>query len=273
YIEYIDFRVLGILLSLMIVMAAFQENGFFDRVGKRLLKKTKNTRQLCTILIGLCFFFSMLITNDVALITFVPFTMLIFITCRQEELLIPVIVLQTIAANLGSMLTPVGNPQNLYLYNLGGFTLLEFIETMLPYSAISLVAIIVWMLMICRRNKKIEMGSELDVARVDRTIVQKNAVYTILFDLCLLVVLKVLPYYAVLILVVVVTFIMDREVLKKVDYSLIFTFTFFFIFTGNIGRLEIAHSWLQSIVSGRETIVGILVSQIISNVPATLLLS
>ena len=112
YVNYIDFRVLGILLSLMIIMAGLQKNGLFDAIGCRLLEKTKNTMQLSMVLVFLCFFSSMLITNDVALITFVPFAVMTMQKCGQEKFLIPVIVLQTLAANLGSMLTPIGNPQS-----------------------------------------------------------------------------------------------------------------------------------------------------------------
>mgnify|MGYP002515054714 CR=1 FL=1 len=118
YLEYIDWHVLGLLLSLMIVMAGLQKCGVFDSLGEALLRKTKKVWQLCLVLILLCFFLSMLITNDVALITFVPFAIVALEKSKKECLLVPVVVLQTVAANLGSMLTPIGNPQNLYLYNL-----------------------------------------------------------------------------------------------------------------------------------------------------------
>lgn len=148
YLDYIDFRVLGILLSLMIIMAGWQKNGMFDAVGLWLLARTKNTVQLVGVLVFLCFFFSMIITNDVALLTFVPFAVVMLQRCNQERLMVLVLVLQTIAANLGSMLTPIGNPQNLYLYNLSGMGVGEFIKVMLPYTAISglLFAIVIFVL-------------------------------------------------------------------------------------------------------------------------------
>lgn len=272
YLGYIDFKVLGTLLSLMILMAGFQKNGLFDRIGAWLLKKTKNTRQLAVVLVMLCFFFSMLITNDVALITFVPFTMLVLKACGKEKLLIPVIVMQTVAANLGSMLTPVGNPQNLFLYNLGGFGLGEFVGIMLPYAAVSLLGILAWTLVVCRKTEAITVENAL-VSEVDAKAGLRNAVYLVLFVLSLLVVAKVLPYYLVLALVVLATLVLDWRVLKQVDYSLLFTFSFFFIFTGNIGQMEGAKAWLQSIVDGRAVLVGTAASQVISNVPAALLLS
>ena len=113
YFSYIDFRVLALLFSLMCVMNGFQQIGFFQKLAVFVLSKTENTRQLAGVLVFLCFFMSMLITNDVSLITFVPFTVLILTITGQEKLMVFVIVLQTIAANLGSMLTPIGNPQNL----------------------------------------------------------------------------------------------------------------------------------------------------------------
>ena len=137
YIDYIDFRTLGILWSLMVIMEGLSCNGLFEKIGYKLLKKTKNVWQLSITLVFICFFSSMLITNDVALITFVPFTMMILGKCEKQNLLIPIIVLQTIAANLGSMLTPIGNPQNLYLYGLWGVNIFTFIKNILPYSIVS----------------------------------------------------------------------------------------------------------------------------------------
>ena len=137
YLAYIDFRVLALLFCLMLVVAGFQSIGFFRYLGNRLLSGAKDTRTLCLLLTGLCFFSSMFITNDVALITFVPFAVLLFSMAEQTSLLIPVIVLQTIAANLGSMLTPVGNPQNLYLYSAFSLSMGSFLLSMLPVSALS----------------------------------------------------------------------------------------------------------------------------------------
>ena len=137
YLSYIDFRVLALLFCLMCVMNGFQEIGLFQKLAVFILSRTKNTRQLTAVLVFLCFFLSMFITNDVSLITFVPFTVLILTITGQAKLMIYVIVLQTIAANLGSMLTPVGNPQNLYLYSLSGMRISLFLKTMLPYTLLS----------------------------------------------------------------------------------------------------------------------------------------
>lgn len=130
----------------MALMAGFQSMGVFEEISRKLLNKVNNIRQLVVTLTLLCFFFSMIITNDVALITFVPFTFVLFDMLGQTEekkWLIPVVILQTIAANLGSMLTPIGNPQNLYLYGKSGMTFEKFIILMLPYTVLSLVMLLI----------------------------------------------------------------------------------------------------------------------------------
>ena len=143
YKEYIDFRSLGILWGLMIIIQGLRENTVFEKIGDVLLKRVKKSWQLALVLVFMCFVSSMFITNDVALITFVPFALLTLHSCNREDLMIPVIVLQTVAANLGSMLTPIGNPQNLYLYGLTKMGLFEFMGCMLPYTLASAVLLIV----------------------------------------------------------------------------------------------------------------------------------
>lgn len=279
YVEYIDWRTLGILLSLMIVMAGFQKNGLFDEIGVRLLSRTKNTAQLTGVLVFLCFFSSMLITNDVALLTFVPFAVLTLRKCKQERLMVLVIVLQTIAANLGSMFTPIGNPQNLYLYQLSGMGLGEFLLFMLPYTAVSGLLLLITIFVFSARKQKLSLengafqekgsSSEKSAAFAGR----KNVLYLVLFLLCLLVVARLIPYYLALVAVLAAVALADREVLKNVDYCLLFTFIAFFIFTGNLGNLPAFKIVLEELVESRELFVGILASQCISNVPAALLLS
>lgn len=273
YLSYIDWRVLGILLSLMLITAGLQKNGLFDAVGKKLLIHTKNTMQLMAILVFLCFFSSMLITNDVALLTFVPFALLLLKKCGQEHLLIPVIVLQTIAANLGSMLTPVGNPQNLYLYQLSGFGFGEFVLYMLPYAAVAGLLLAAAIIGLGRKKESVTMDETCFEKRQMQLNQKKIGIYLLLFLCSLLVVAHILPYGAVLLLVLVSVAVCDRDVLFQVDYCLLFTFIAFFIFTGNLGCMEKFQETLEEIVTGREILVGILASQCISNVPAAFLLS
>lgn len=269
YISYMDFRVLVLLFALMAVMGGLQSLGIFEKLSYSLLKYVKNTRSLTLLLVSLCFFLAMLITNDVALITFVPFTILILEKVDKPNLLIPVIVLETIAANLGSMLTPVGNPQNLYLYGLSGLSITEFLVHMAPATILSYV-----LLLICIFLQKKE---NIRLAHENETTIPKNpaltAYYFVLFALCLLTVAYIIPYPLLLIVSIPVLLIWDRTTLKNVDYSLLLTFISFFVFIGNMQRIPSVANMISSLVEGRELIVAFLASQIISNVPAAMLLS
>ncbi|MBO5259085.1 MAG: anion permease [Agathobacter sp.] len=274
YIDYIDWRVLGILLALMIIMEGLKENGLFASIGNALLKKTKKVWQLCAVLVFLCFFLGMFITNDVALITFVPFAIYVLKQSHKEELAAFIIVLQTLAANLGSMLTPIGNPQNLYLYQLGGYTMGEFLKVMLPVTVASGVMLILCLFFIPGKMQKLEQEN---ISRNNKDFTKKEkrniGVYLVLFVLALSVVLRLIPYYIVLGIVVLLVLILERKILKQVDYCLLLTFICFFIFIGNLGNLPVFKETLEGLVTGRELLAGVISSQVVSNVPASLLLS
>lgn len=282
YLGYIDFRTLAILFCLMGVMAGLQKIGVFKGIARKLLGFVKSGQSLVLTLVLLCFFSSMLITNDVALITFVPFTFTVLDLLGEEQrkrLLQPVVVMQTIAANLGSMLTPVGNPQNLYLYGKAGLSVGAFLGLMLPYTGLSFVLLTVRGLLlgrVCPMDFRLEnvFGQEVSGSRKDaKTEVYPVVMYLILFFFCLLAVGHILPWQAVFVMVFFVIFAADKQVLARVDYSLILTFTGFFIFIGNVGRMPVFCDFLQNIITGRETCTSIIASQVISNVPAALLLS
>lgn len=273
YLSYIDLRTLAILFSLMIVIAGLRAGGIFYRIGKVLLNKTRNIRQLSFVLIFLCFFSSMLITNDVALITFVPFSIFVLSECKREDLLIPIIVLQTLAANLGSILTPIGNPQNLYLYSLSGMSFGGMLKVMLPYTIASAILLVISILLIKGGTSSISR-SQNDMRPAKLNLLEyKNIFYVALFVLAILCVLRIVSFWILVVAVFVVTLIIDRKTLLSADYILLLTFVGFFIFTGNIGRLPSLHGALTSIVSGHEVLSGVVSSQVISNVPAALLLS
>ena len=269
YIEYMDFRVLVLLFALMTVMSGLQSLGIFEKLSYSLLKYVKSTRSLTLLLVSLCFFLAMFITNDVALITFVPFTILILEKIDSPKNLIPIIVLETIAANLGSMLTPIGNPQNLYLYGLSGLSISEFLLHMAPSTIISFV-----LLIICSLFLKKE---EITILETTNTVENKKPVltayYFVLFILCLLTVAYLIPYPVLLLVSIPVLLIWDNETLKKVDYSLLLTFISFFVFIGNMQRIPAVAEMISSLVEGKELITAFLASQIISNVPAAMLLS
>lgn len=277
YMDYIDFRTLAVLFSLMTVMAGLQRQGVFDRMGRALTAHTGGIFRLVLVLSGLCFFGSMVITNDVALMTFVPFTFAVLSNLREEtrlRLALPVVCMQTIAANLGSMLTPIGNPQNLYLYSKSGMSIAHFIGIMFPYTMVSLILLVAWAALLCH-GKKENLSSGINRTQ-NRTASDNPAIvalYGILFVLCLSVVAHVVPYWTALAAVLFCTFCADRITLRRVDYSLLLTFIAFFIFIGNIGRIPAFSAWLQQVLSGREVPVAVFASQVTSNVPAALLLS
>ena len=274
YLEYIDFRTLSILFCLMAVMAGFRKIGVFSRIAEALLIKVRSVRMIMLILVMLCFFCSMLITNDVALITFVPLTIIVLKIAGEEQyhrLLLPIVIMQTIAANLGSMLTPIGNPQNLYLYGQSGMSFSSFLGLMLPYSALSLFLLLSWIFISTAKSRTLVQVTFQNPQKI--TSKSKLMIYSLLFLLSLLTVARVISYWIVLAIVVVVIVITDFTILKNVDYCLLLTFVGFFIFIGNIGRIPQIHDFLQNIINGREVITSIISSQFMSNVPAALLLS
>ena len=272
YAGYIDWRSLGILWSLMIITKGYMQNGIFEKIGHALLTRTRKMWQLIAVLVGLNFFSSMIITNDVSLITFVPFAIMMLKQCGRQELMIPVVVLQTIAANLGSMLTPIGNPQNLYLYGLAGKGIGEFIMWLLPYTIVSALLLVISILLIKNKNEIICI-EDTDSEAAHNTSVPRVMDYSVLFILALLVVARVLTWYILAAAVLITVLLLEKNVLAKADYALLLTFIGFFIFTGNMGRVEPVAHFLAGIVNSRELEVGIITSQCISNVPAALLLS
>lgn len=269
YITYIDTHTLLILFCLMAVMAGFKSLGLFQYIGEALIKRFRTTRGLVAVLVFLCFFSSMFITNDVALITFVPLALLILSKTGMGFAICFVVTLMTIAANLGSMMTPVGNPQNLYLYSTSGMALGEFILLMLPFT---IMAALILVVCICMYYKSTPVsGCRFDK---ENSINWKKVIYyLILFVLCLLCVVDVLSVELLFVIVFIAVAIENRALLKEVDYSLLATFVCFFVFTGNIGRIEAFNAWLMGILNGHVIPVSVGLSQIISNVPAALLLS
>jgi len=269
YLDYVDMHTILILFCLMAVMAGLKDIGLFQYIGEGLLKKIQSERGIVFILVALCFLSSMLITNDVALITFVPLALLILNMANMEISLCFIVTLMTIAANLGSMMTPIGNPQNLYLYSVSGMSLIDFLLLMLPYTAVSGI-----LLALC-------IGIRFHASKVSFELPENNATlnrsriiyYLLLFATCLLAVAKICPI-GILFIIVLLAVIKDNwRLLLNIDYSLLATFVFFFIFIGNMGRFSVFRDFLSSILEGHVELVAILSSQIISNVPAALLLS
>lgn len=288
YIDYIDFRSLGILWGLMIIIQGFKKNNLFDMLANKLISKFSKPWQLMTILVFICFFLSMFITNDVALITFVPIAIMILRRANLENVMIPIIVLQTIAANLGSMLTPIGNPQNLYMYGLTGLGLIDFCKIMLPYSVMSFILLVVAIFFVNKRhtgldkleksvdkNLDLEKPVDKDSDLEERSSLKRREVlaFSILFIIALLTVGRIIPYYIFVGIVLVAVLVLDRKLIAKADYILLLTFIGFFIFTGNMGRIPLIKNFLENVMANSEFIISLITSQFISNVPATLMLS
>lgn len=272
YLTYPDYRTLALLFCLMIIVAGFQSLGTFSLLGQALLKKASSLRNLSVILVLLCFFSSMIITNDVTLITFVPFTILVFRMIQKEAKVLKLIVLETIAANLGSMATPIGNPQNLYLYSVSGISLAQFAKAVLPYAALALILLLAVIFM--EKNETLQEAAVKEQEnRAVGELLPKLLPFCMLLLLCLLVVFRVIPYGPVLVCVAAAVLVLNRKLFGSVDYFLLLTFLCFFIFIGNMKRIPQISQLLVSLVQGKELWAGILASHVISNVPAAILLS
>ena len=268
YGQYIDWRVLSLLFCLMLVVAGLRKAGAFDWMGRRLLLRVHTQRQLAAVLIFLPFFTSMAITNDVALITFVPFALSVMTMAGRSERLIPLVALQTLAANLGSMLTPIGNPQNLYLYSLADMGMGEFLGAMLPLTAASGV-----LLAVCLLLFPAEPLSFAQPQGTGRCVRSRLWIYGALFLACMGTVARLYDYGWALLITAGVVLCLDWRLFAQVDYALLATFLCFFVLIGNLGRLPAVREALESLLAGRERAAGILLSQVMSNVPAAMLLS
>ena len=267
YLAYIDLRTLALLMCLMIVVAGVQACGAFRALTVQMLRRCSSGRVLSVMLVWLPFFCAMLVTNDVALLVFVPFTLALLAEAGYDKASIPILVLQTVAANLGSMATPVGNPQNLYLYAFYELGIGEFFALVLPLTAVSLVALTIASLPIL--PKAIQTPQMAD-AELDG---KKLLCFAVLFVICLLTVFHVIHYGIMTVIVLAAIAVMDRKLLKKLDVALLATFVWFFIVSGNLGRVDAVRDFLQGLLERNTLLTAVGTSQIISNVPAAVLLS
>lgn len=268
YAGYIDADTLIVLFALMLVMAGLRQLQVFTRVGHALVRRVHTTRGIALTLVLLCFLSSMLVTNDVALITFVPFAMLVLTITAMNQSSCLIVTLMTIAANLGSMLTPVGNPQNLFLYGLSNSDIVTFLGITAPYVLVSGIALVAACVLTVR-NTTIDAPMQSEPYHIDPRLYG----YLILFALCLCCVAGWLPHWTLAIIAIITIALLDRRLFAHVDYTLLLTFVCFFIFVGNISRVDALHQWLTELVNGHELLTSVASSQIISNVPAAVLLS
>ena len=267
YPGYIDLRTLALLYCLMTVVAGLRQAGLFEHLAQEVCERSGRLRTLAILLVLLCFFSSMLITNDVALLTFVPFAVIVLTMAGLQKHLIRVVVLQTVAANLGSMLTPVGNPQNLYLYSFYDLSMDDFLAMTLPIWLLSLLLVTAACFVFPKEPLRIRLGKYREIDK------KELAVHLALFSVCLLTVLRILPWQGMLAILIAVLLFFDRGILKEADFMLLLTFVAFFIFSGNLARMDPVAVLIKRLMEGREYLTALLASQVISNVPAALLLS
>ena len=267
YLGYFDLSTLATLFCTLAVVSAFKHIHFFTWLAKKIVLKFGNLRNTVFALVFVTYFGSMIMANDMALITFLPLGYVALESCNRRDKMPIVFVMQNVAANLGGMLTPFGNPQNIYLYGYYDLSTAEFFKIMALPCAVALLLIVGVCLFI--KKDPIQLYAEQETT----PSVWRSVVYAILFVLSVLIVFDVLPWYIVFAVVVVAMLALDYKSLGKVDYGLLITFVAFFVFSGNVARIDAIHGLLAQVVESSPLLVGVASCQFISNVPTAVLLS
>lgn len=301
YGEYVDWHTLALLFCLMAAVAGLRSLGVLDSMGRWLVSRARSQRAVALALVGIAFFASMAVTNDVALITFVPLALVTLRAACMKERVCLVATLMTVAANLGSMLTPVGNPQNLYLFTASGMSAARFLELMAPYTVLSAVLLVVCVFVCFRASARpgVAGGTKVgqpagaldagaggprwpvaagrDTAAVATPLWKRHrgrlAIYLALFLACVLSVAGLVNVRALLAATIFLIAITDSALFRRVDYALLLTFVALFVFVGNMARVPLVHDAVASLVGQSALIAAVGASQVISNVPAAVLLS
>lgn len=266
-LNYINFQVLILMFNLMIVIAAFEKLKLLDKIAVEILSKNTSLRMVSAVLVGLSFIFSMFITNDVALITFVPLTMIIAEKADFDPM--KIIILETLAANIGSSFTPMGNPQNLYLFSFFNINILTFFKITIFF----VMAGILWLFILNHRISNTNLKFDLDKIKIKNT--KTAAIYCALFMFILLSVFNVVDYRVAFITTIFVSLIIERKLFKELDYILLLTFVCFFLAIGNLSNMQIINEIMKNLLNSDIGVYfsAILLSQLISNVPCAILLS
>lgn len=267
YIGYFDFKTLTCLFCVLAVVCALKNIKFFYILADKIVRVFKNAKMCVLALVYITFIGSMLIANDMALLTFLPLGYFVLTAASKRKYMAFTFIMQNIAANLGGMLTPFGNPQNLYLYSKYNIPNLEFISIMALPFLFSIIIITVCCLIFVK-SEPLKLKDEAMLLNKKRT-----ALYLTLFALSIVIVFRVIPYWVGLIIIPTVLLVFDRKALKSVDYGLLFTFVFFFIFAGNMARIDIVRDLFSSLLNKNTLLVSIASCQFISNVPSAILLS
>ena len=267
YINYFDFNTLTCLLCLLVVVEGLKNTGFLQYISIKVINLLKNTRYLIAGLIFLTVVFDLILANDMSLLTLLPFTYIVLKNTNNLKYLSYTLVLQTIAANMSGMIVPHGNPQNLYLYSYFNISTFEFIKTLLPQFLTVILLLLLCTLVI----KKEPLTIHTDFDKKPEKI--KTTIYMVMFVFSLAIVFRFIPYIIGVIPILIISFFLDKKSLKTVDYTIILTFCAFFIFSGNLSRINAIHSFLTNIVDKNVFWGGIISCQFISNVPTAILLS
>lgn len=267
YLNYFDFKTLACLFCVLAVVCAFKNINFFYIIALNIVRVFRSLRMSILVLVYITFIGSMLIANDMALLTFLPLGYYILVTAEKQEYMAFVFIMQNIAANLGGMLTPFGNPQNLYLYSFFNISNSEFIQIMFPPFIISIVLITVCCLFV--KNEPLLIKEQVYTPLNPK----RTVAYSILFALAIAIVFRGIPYYWGLVVIFISLLILDRKALKMVDYPLLLTFVCFFIFAGNMARMDVIRDLFSYLLSQNTLLFSICSCQVISNVPSAILLS
>ena len=267
YFSYFDFKTLTCLFCVLAVVCALRNIDFFYILAEKIVRCTKNARLSVLALVYITFIGSMLIANDMALLTFLPLGYFVLNSTGKQKYMAVTFIMQNIAANLGGMLTPFGNPQNLYLYSKFNIPTGEFIKIMFPPFIISIVLITACCLIFVKNEPLVIEDRKISFN------IPKTAFYLVLFAYSILIVFRFIPYWTGLIIIPAALAFADRKALKMVDYPLLFTFVFFFIFAGNMSRIELVGQFFSYLLDKSTLLFSVLSCQVISNVPSAVLLS
>ena len=267
YLDYFDIDTIACISLLLIVIAGFTNISFFQKVAKWLVKKFKNTRSIIMCLIFVTYISALVNANDMSLLTFLPLAYIVLKYTNTLRYVAFTFIMQNIASNLGGMITPIGNPQNLYIYSYYNLNLLEFFKIMALPTLIALVLIIIVCLFI--KKEPLEFKDEEDT----KFNITKAIIYGCLFVITLLVVLGVIPWWIATGIILVVMCVLDAKAFLIVDYTIPLTFVAFFIFSGNLSRIPAIINIMESFIDKYTFITAYISCQMISNVPTAVLLS
>ena len=267
YKGYFDYKTLTCLFCVLAVVCALKNINFFYVIARKIVQVFKTARMTVLGLVYITFIGSMLIANDMALLTFLPLGYFVLSTTDKKKYMAFTFIMQNIAANLGGMLTPFGNPQNLYLYSKFGIPNIEFMKIMAPPFCLSILLITICCIVFVKAEP---LSLEDEKIRLNPWI---TTLYLLLFALAIVIVFRGVPYWIGLIIIPLTLLVVDRKALKMVDYGLLLTFVFFFIFAGNMARIEAVRNVFSTLLNKNTLLFSILSCQFISNVPSAILLS